>query len=572
MQIDGSDLSRRLARRLSRFERSASRLPELLVLLGSVLLMAGVSAFHEPWFDEAQAWMIARSASLRDILLVIPHYEGHTPLWHLVLLPVARSGIPYEWGLKSVVILLAAAATGLILYRAPLPRLMRLVMPFTFFLFYQYGVVSRNYSLMLPAFVLAAIFYKTRHTRPVRLVLCLAFLAAASSYGIAISCGVALAWLIEIWADLPGRRLTVRCLRDRRLLSLAALLVYTAGLVWLIRPYSDTMAATMPPQNSFLFRLAYMLLIAPIDATLYQSGQSYSLLSNLQPAPAGLITALVLGLFFNLLLAYVAYKSKKLAVWSLMHLSLSLFSAWVYFKPHHLGIVTLAILFLVWICSEQPADQKRPTPDFILKISDQGRELGKLRGLLPVLVGACLAVSVYWTISASIRDIRYPYGYGRETAAFIAQAQLDDLQIMAMWNREWLPASETTIIDTNMVAGVDILPYFTRNLIFNLNRGSDQYPYLIHQRVDNEENYLAWRERGVPDLLLGLPDLASVYGDQVSILDYAAVKKITSSFIWKDGYEENWFYLFLRRDLLSHYPEIEEIPLELAFSGLSEPR
>lgn len=61
-----------------------------------------VMCFHEPWFDEAQSWLIARDCSWHDLLLVRPHYEGHPPLWWLLLAIPARLGVPYEWGIKSI--------------------------------------------------------------------------------------------------------------------------------------------------------------------------------------------------------------------------------------------------------------------------------------------------------------------------------------------------------------------------------------------------------------------------------------------------------------------------------------
>ena len=57
----------------------------VVTVVVSIAVIVGMS-FHEPWFDEAQAWQIARSASLREILFEIPHYEGHPQLWHLILL------------------------------------------------------------------------------------------------------------------------------------------------------------------------------------------------------------------------------------------------------------------------------------------------------------------------------------------------------------------------------------------------------------------------------------------------------------------------------------------------------
>ena len=61
-----------------------------------------VTAFHEPWFDEAEAWQIAKCADLKTIFFVTPHYEGHPPLWHLILSVFAKSGAPVDLSLKAV--------------------------------------------------------------------------------------------------------------------------------------------------------------------------------------------------------------------------------------------------------------------------------------------------------------------------------------------------------------------------------------------------------------------------------------------------------------------------------------
>src|SRR4051794_26464344 len=53
----------------------------------SALLLARIIT-HSPWRDEAQAWLIAESKSLPDLLL-LPG-EGHPPLWYLLLLPFTR--------------------------------------------------------------------------------------------------------------------------------------------------------------------------------------------------------------------------------------------------------------------------------------------------------------------------------------------------------------------------------------------------------------------------------------------------------------------------------------------------
>ena len=136
----------------------------IIVFILYIILLSAVTYFHEPWFDEAQAWQISRCASLSDILFKIPHYEGHPQLWHLLLLPFAKTGMPYEFSLAFVNILFCAAAVWILIFRTKLPDLMRLTLPFTYFFFYQYGVISRPYSVMMLAFMLCAVFYREKNT------------------------------------------------------------------------------------------------------------------------------------------------------------------------------------------------------------------------------------------------------------------------------------------------------------------------------------------------------------------------------------------------------------------------
>jgi len=138
---------------------------------------------------------------------------------------------------------------------------------------------------------------------------------------------------------------------------------------------------------------------------------------------------------------------------------------------------------------------------------------------------------------------------------------------MAAWQIDHDPVSDELLVDTNMVSGVDILPYFSTNFISNLNIGDDRYPYLVHKRTDNTENLRNWQELGAPDLLIAVPDLNSVYGPDLSINDYVAIKKLESAFIWKDQSQKSWFYLYMRRDLIGNYPGLAEVSVDIPFTA-----
>ena len=105
-------------------DRRAGR-AEWVVLAVWVLLVCLVRHFHEPWFDETQAWQIARFASLKEILTEVEHYEGHPPLWHLVLLPFARAELPYKITIFCIGMVFSGASVWLLLFRSPFPRILR---------------------------------------------------------------------------------------------------------------------------------------------------------------------------------------------------------------------------------------------------------------------------------------------------------------------------------------------------------------------------------------------------------------------------------------------------------------
>ena len=106
------------------------------IVLGLYCIMHLVMmVFHEPWYDEAEAWQIARCNSIFDILFTVPHYEGHPPLWHLLLMIPAKVGLPYELSLSLVSLAFSATAVALFLKYAPFNTWIKVFAPFTYFAF-----------------------------------------------------------------------------------------------------------------------------------------------------------------------------------------------------------------------------------------------------------------------------------------------------------------------------------------------------------------------------------------------------------------------------------------------------
>src|SRR5438477_6802407 len=125
-----------------------------------VVVVTATAWHHEPWADEAQSWLLARDSNLIDLWTRLLHYEGSPGLWHTLLHVLIGIGFPYS-GINVLSAALGFAAACLFLWHAPLPVPVRIFLPFTFFLCYQYAVVARSYVLLPLLLFACAIVYTT---------------------------------------------------------------------------------------------------------------------------------------------------------------------------------------------------------------------------------------------------------------------------------------------------------------------------------------------------------------------------------------------------------------------------
>lgn len=541
-----------------------AHMPEAAAMALFCAVYAVLAVFHEPWFDEAQAWQIAKCASIRDILLEIPHYEGHPPLWHLLLAIPAKAGVPFELGLKTAGGVIAAANAYLLLFRSPLPRPVRLLLPFNYFVLYQYGVIVRPYGLLLLTLLLLSGVFPRRNERPRRFTLLLMLLCLTSAYGIVLAGGFALCRVRELWREKGARRFFAELISDRRTLSLGALLVLALVLMAEILPRENTWVPSAEGKNPFLLCLT-VALFSFLPECLLTTGSWFSadlaLLQKTLIPPAELAVMAAIGAL--LWGALLLLSSRRLLKWLLVpYLLFAGFSAAVYFSVHHLGIALLLLLFWLNVLFRDE-DRFEPAHAFARAIRANGRDRLLLRRTALLLAAACLAVPLYWTARVSVNELRYDYGYGRSTARFLREHGLENLRILSPWNSgsgksaaEDGGAEEAfgNIYDNG--TPVPVCAYFGRNICLNLNGGRDGEAYKRHRNATEEEvlaAYALWREAGTPELLLGEPDVETLYGGSVRLDDYTPVTLIQVRMLWKDRAREGFMPVSLRSELLERY-------------------
>lgn len=124
-------------------------------ILIAMSLQTALVLIHQPWMDEWQALMIALLSPDLGSLLANLRYEGHPPLWYLLLRSTGALVSPY-WTLQAVQLPIALTMLWLILQRLPFPRTERLLVAAGYFTLVEFGSLSRSLSLGAMLFLLFA--------------------------------------------------------------------------------------------------------------------------------------------------------------------------------------------------------------------------------------------------------------------------------------------------------------------------------------------------------------------------------------------------------------------------------
>jgi hypothetical protein len=124
------------------------------------ILIAGYTIFHhEPWGDELHSWTISRGSTSFFNLIHNIRYEGHPPVWYIVLWTLSKFTHNLMY-MQLVHIMVAILAVFVLLFYAPFPTLTKILIPFGYYFLYEYAALSRNYIIGILAALLLCVLYK----------------------------------------------------------------------------------------------------------------------------------------------------------------------------------------------------------------------------------------------------------------------------------------------------------------------------------------------------------------------------------------------------------------------------
>ncbi len=476
-------------------------LPALLTLAFTAVVSA-VATRHEPWFDEAQAWLLGSDCGLWELLASRVRYEGSPGLWHTLLWALSHAGLPFaKIGMASVV--LASAAVWILLRHAPFPYWLRIAVAASYFVAYQYAVVARSYALALVLMLVVAACYAERLRRPMFYCVILGLLANTSAHTFIFAAILFVDWALASWrTGLTG---------ERRTHAAAALFVVCAGAAVLQTwPPSDVSFQTGVDSSRYV-ELMTAAFVDRID--LFATTAP----SNLSIKGGAVLSILLLVPWIRLL-----RHAGHLPLLGAMVTAMLVFSVLSYANLWHGGLLYLLWLFGLWISWPTLTGLQPPA-----------------RKILVASVAAIVLVNDVYTFTAIRRDINEPYSAGPAAARLLAPRAGQDIAAAGF-------------------KAFAVQPWFGRNIFANYLDGTLQ-PAFLHWRSGQErlarprlDNWQTMAASGRFDTLVlssfGMPPATiGKYVDQTVAAGYCVPQIVPGGLIWKSYVlERDDLYVFYR--------------------------
>lgn len=280
---------------------------------------------HWPWLDEWQALQIALQSPDLAALLENLRFEGHPPLWYLMLETAAHLGIPADHILPAVCSALALPGLALILFLSPFQRTDRLLLAGSEMLLLEFFTVSRSLTLGAFCVLVVAASWNRRFVPAIFIALLpiCDFLFGVISVGL-------------VWLRWRERRLTPA--------AMVLWIALSALAAWTVRPAPGIVPAVQ--RSGLLIDFATWLAnfsMLGIPLPWHNAAPTWN------HPPLALLGGLGILGFVALVLAETrTQRDDAIVIGGLAAFSL-LFSLTVYpLASRHLMLVALALVLLVW--------------------------------------------------------------------------------------------------------------------------------------------------------------------------------------------------------------------------------
>ena len=404
---------------------------QLIIILIFIILSATLIFYHEPYRDEAQAWLIARDSQNIPDLLSKMRQEGTPPLWHLILYPLAQLDFPY-YSMQIVSFIIILLAVIIFLKYSPFNWKIKAIFPFGYFVLYQLNVIARNYGIgLLLLFIIATLDRKKMdHKKTYLLAVILLGLTSLHGFVIAIIFGA-----FFIYELIPKAK-------RKKFISIAVIIIAAISLMGvllvsfeydkfpIISEYSKKISARAVINDQTVITVAKPIINAffPIQENqihFIDNNILFSLLNN------NFVFISLLGGAILILALFSIRKTKKhLARFVVCIIGLELIF-WIILSGgmrHHWFIFALFIVE-IWMF----LNEKNSTKNKKLKTTISLKKTNKYKALLSNIVLALLIIQVIASAIPANYEINYNFSNSKEVATK-ETAFLNNCKIIATYS------------------------------------------------------------------------------------------------------------------------------------------
>lgn len=498
---------------------------QLVALLAYSVILVAASAVHTFWRDESQAWLIARASSGLHSLLHNSRYEGHPPLWFLILYVITRLTWNVEW--MKLPNFVSAMVAAILIIRAKGPHFaVRLGLLFSYYMLFEYGVIARNYMIGIALLLSAITLLKRKQPAIIPIALLLSLAALTSLPALIVATCLFAFFLYQAIAAAGYPKLGLFPADRIWAIALGAAFFALCVLV--------SFATIRPPVDSGVLLDIYGRGASVVGRALMSGfwlGQGYLAIPDWrhnfwearQWSPA---TSLVISIFgYTALLGFTSYLRKRAVRWFFLAATGCLMAeliACAAIAQRHLGWFFVVFMLAVLLDDRDSTEGRSPKP--ILP-----------RLLPPILVAVTLICQVTVGLFATGLGFRYPFSSSKQVANFIRQEHLE----------------QATLVSKPFYTAESVLAYLQRDSAYDLQR--HQYlPFVIWDREEFSDRrappnggiFHSLGQHGVsPILITEMPLTPS----ETTELNVKFLASFTDAICSPDGY-----YLYTERNASGH--------------------
>ena len=391
-----------------------------VVFLLYITLSLFMISHHEIWGDELHSWNIARFSTTFADVISNSRYEGHPPVWYIILWSISRGTTDIVW-MQVAHWLIITLAVFILLFFSPFPFFTRILIPFGYFFLFEYAALSRNYAIALLLIFCILLVMRSRFRYKVPLYYLLLFVLANTHLLALIMAGSLHLYFLLLNQEKGAG--------PRELLGhgLFGLIVLLPTLYFIFPPTDSALDfSAFWGRVHIKDQLAIMLLapfksFIPVPAWwkynfwntqfLLEAAQQYRLLK-------GVIVLVTMAL--PLLVFYILKGNRKSFVLFMSNLTVTLAMATVFplIAVRYTGFIFIGFIAAYWLYTAETSPDRKT--GYLVKI------------LLAIQVIAC-------TIAVS-RDMRYPFSNAYDAGEVLEKVPAGERIVTDFWCADMLSA------------------------------------------------------------------------------------------------------------------------------------